>query len=179
MPRVANPALTMEAAAACRDKKFQSSWKLSAATDEPVGRDGAVNPYNRPLRASGMCPKWLLPNADDNESGVVSGLPQLECAMFASSYVGACTCCPRDPAGKARSRGCCREEWARRELYRKIKEKVENAVKVTFAELELPLGVFANLFPLARKQEFAHVVARVKKGEEKKKERKEEESKHN
>lgn len=119
------------------DKKFQSSWKLFLSSSEPARRDSPVNPYRRPVLAR-MCPKWLQPDAvDGSESGVVSGLPEFECGVSADSrHMDACSCCPRDPSARdqagqeTRPRGCCREDWARKAAYRKIKERVEDAVRV-------------------------------------------------
>lgn len=116
------------------DKKFQSSWKLFPSSTEPVRKDSPVNPYNRSDLVR-ICPKWLLPDdADDSESGVVSGLPEFECGVLANSYMDACSCCPQEASDHAdretRARGCCREDWAKKAAYRKIKERVENAVKV-------------------------------------------------
>ncbi|XP_025157802.1 tubulin glycylase 3A-like [Harpegnathos saltator] len=115
------------------DKKFQSSWKLSPSSSGPARKVSPVNPYNRPAFAR-TWPKWLRPDddVDDSEGDVVSGLPEFECGVFANSCMAACSCCPREAPEQeqeARTRGCCREDWARKAAYRKIKERVAAAVK--------------------------------------------------
>lgn len=122
------------------DKKFQSNGKLfSSPTTDPAKRDILVNPYNRSVFGSRMRLKWSQPdNANhDDDDGVVSGLPEFECGVLANSYTDVCPYCLRETSDQdhaddqeTRPRDCCREYRARQAAYWKIKELVENAVKV-------------------------------------------------
>lgn len=118
---------TMESA--CQDKKFQSSWKLPFSISlDPERKDSPVNPYHRSVRATMTSPKRTVPNANDNESDIVSGLPEFECDVIASSCLSRETRDSSDETSAVRHRN---EDKERRETYWKIKAKVENAVKVT------------------------------------------------
>lgn len=138
--RVANQ-LTRRMESVCQGKKFQSSWELSPTTSNLVRKDCHVNPYNRSMYSSSwMSPKWPHVDANDNgNDGAVSGLMEFECGVLANSYMDACSCCrerdtnegsPSEEVTVTRPRECCKENWTRKEIYRKIKEKVENAVRV-------------------------------------------------
>ncbi|KAL6435713.1 hypothetical protein ACFW04_005544 [Cataglyphis niger] len=60
-----------------QDKKFQSSWKLSPSSVD-LGRKNSAMTMT--------CPKCLLLN--NNENGVISGLPEFECGVFVNFYTG-------------------------------------------------------------------------------------------
>ncbi|TGZ49818.1 tubulin glycylase 3A [Temnothorax longispinosus] len=112
----------------CRDKKFQSSWKLSPSSIDLDRRDSPVNPYHRSVRARMTRPRWTLPDADDQSEAGISGLPEFECGAYENSYVDACSCCTFSGEIIVAQRRC-KKERSRREAYEKIKAKVENAVK--------------------------------------------------
>jgi len=117
-----------------QDKKFQSSWKLPPSSVDLDRRDSPVNPYHRSVRAKMMRPKWMLPDANDQSEAEINGLPEFECG---NSCMDACSCCTfSEEMTGARRRGCCKKERLRKEAYRKIKVKVENAVKVIFLDLD-------------------------------------------
>ncbi|XP_020300319.1 tubulin glycylase 3A-like [Pseudomyrmex gracilis] len=110
-----------------QDKKFQSSWKLpSSISLDPERKDSPANPYHRSVRGTMTSPKRTVPNASDNESDIVSGLPEFECDVIASSCLSRETRDSSDKTSAVRHRN---EDKERREAYWKIKAKVENAVK--------------------------------------------------
>lgn len=121
--------ITMEST--CRDKKFQSSWKLPPSSIDLDRKDSPVNPYYRSIRARMTCPRWTLPDADDQSETGICGLPEFEYDAYANSYMDACSSCifsERTTTAQHRDQ----MERSRKEAYRKIKTKVENAVKVIF-----------------------------------------------
>lgn len=125
--------ITMEST--CQDKKFQSSWKLPPSSIDLDRKDSPVNPYHRSIRARMTYPKWTLADADDQSEVGISGLPEFECGAYVNSYAGACSCCTlSEETTIAQHRGYCKKERLRKEAYKKIKAKVENAVKVIFLD---------------------------------------------
>ncbi|XP_014480174.1 PREDICTED: tubulin glycylase 3A-like [Dinoponera quadriceps] len=123
----------MEQPTCHQDKKFQSSWGLFPSSSEPTS---PVNPHDRSVLASRMCSHFgLQPDDDVDESGIVSGLPEFECGVYANSCTDACSCCPREAPARdhanqeARPHSCYREVWPHKAVYQKIKERVEDAVK--------------------------------------------------
>jgi len=119
----------------CQDKKFQSSWKLPPSSVDLDRRDSPVNPYHRSVRAKMTRPKWTLP--DDQSEAEINGLPEFECDTYGNSCMYACSCCTfSEETTDVRRRGYCKKERLRKEAYRKIKAKVENAVKVIFLDLD-------------------------------------------
>lgn len=140
-------AIVLAMESTCQDKKFQSSWKLPPSSVDLSRRDSSpVNPYHRSIRARMTRPKWTLPDTDDQSETGISGLPEFECGAYANSCMDACSCCTlSEKTTVAERRGCCKKEQSRKEAYRKIKAKVENAVKVIFLDL---VGQIARLFRL-------------------------------
>lgn len=89
------------------------------------------------------CPEWTL--SDDNENSTISGLPEFECDVRVNSYTRVALVVSKKPQIESPSdlttvarRSRSKEEWrgsGKREVYWKIKAKVENAVMVTFLKL--------------------------------------------
>ncbi|XP_011867758.1 PREDICTED: tubulin glycylase 3A-like [Vollenhovia emeryi] len=112
----------------CRDKKFQSSWKLPPSSIDLGRRDSPVNPYHRSDRVKMLRPRWTLPGADHQGEAGISGLPEFECGAYVNPCP--CSCCAfSEETIVAQRRGYCEKERSRKEAYGKIKAKVENAVK--------------------------------------------------
>lgn len=126
----------------CRDKKFQSSWKLSPSADLER-KDSPMNPYYRSVCATH--PKLTPPNVNNDDNGdsdgsdVVGILPEFEQSLF---YSNSCSCCLQEIPNRelfdktivTKHHDCCKEDWARKAAYQKIKAKAKRAVKVSAFE---------------------------------------------
>ena len=104
-------------------------------------KESPINPYNRteypPVQ-------WLPPDIEDTDTV----MPSLEREPFTNSHMRMCFASPKDLLKKEntftsgiRTEEDCKDEFARKEFYRKIRNKVEKAVKVIHKGI-LYLGYF-------------------------------------
>ncbi|XP_033220912.1 protein monoglycylase TTLL8-like isoform X2 [Belonocnema kinseyi] len=111
----------------CKKVKTCSSGCLSM--EELERKKSPINPYNR---AEYPPVQWLPPDVEDTDTSI----PCPERETFPMPHIHTVFCPPKDLQKKengyisaTRAKEDCREELARKEQYRKIRDKVEKAVK--------------------------------------------------
>jgi len=129
----------------CQNKKFQSNM-LSAGG---VGYGGAelekksspMNPYYRFICMTHS--KFANVNNDDDNNNDCDGndgasdviLPEFEHLFTNICLTDSCSCCLREASNKklliSKQHDYCKEDWMRKMAYRKIKTKIENAIRVS------------------------------------------------
>jgi hypothetical protein len=124
----------------CQNKKFQSSMlSANGFGAELEKKNSPMNPYYRFICMTHS--KFAnVNNDDDNNCDGNDGasdviLPEFEHLFTNICLTDSCSCCFREASNKkvliSKQHDYCKDDWMRKMAYRKIKTKIENAIRVS------------------------------------------------